>query len=106
MYQCIKTSFIVELELELSVPGLRAEDLDISVEDAQLTVSGKALEENKGEGEERRYWLQGISRSFSLNLPKNVDVDNISANVQNGILILTIPKTAEAQAKKIEIQAA
>lgn len=97
-----------KLVLELSVPGLRAEDLDISVEDGQLTVSGKALSEHKEEGEERRYWLQSIARSEfsrSLKLPKSVDVENISAQVQNGILHLTMPKAAEAQVRKIEIQA-
>lgn len=94
-----------KLTLELAVPGLRAEDIDISVEDRQLTVSGRT---ELSEGEERRYWLQGIPRgefSRSLRLPRSVDVENISANVQDGILRLTMPKAAEAQVRKIEVQA-
>ena len=94
-----------QLVLEMAVPGLKAEDLEISVEDHQLVVKGKVSEE-KTEGEDRRYWMQSISRSEfsrSLKLPKTVNLDAIEATVVNGILKVSMPKMAEAKVKKIEI---
>lgn len=103
-----------KLVLEMAVPGLTADDLEISVEDGQLIVKGNALGTNQegdaeveGEPREaRRYWLQTISRSEfsrSLKLPKSINVEAINAQVQDGILVLTMPKVAEAQVRKIEI---
>ena len=89
--------------LEMAVPGLTADDLDISVEERTLTLSA-ALPERETEG--RRYWLQGVRRgelSRTLRLPRNVDTDAIQAVVRNGMLVLTMPKLAEAKVKKIAI---
>ena len=94
------------LVLEMAVPGFTGEDLDISVEDRVLKIGGKVNHEEKEENEERRYWMQSIHRSEfsrSLRLPKNVDVEAISASVTDGILHLNMPKAAEAKVKKIEI---
>ena len=100
-----------KLVLEMTVPGLTANDLDISVEDGQLIVNSSAVnqdaDKNDGEDEERRYWLQSISRkefSRTLKLPKSVDVEGISAHVENGLLTLTMPKAAEARIRKIEVK--
>jgi HSP20 family protein len=96
------------LILEMAVPGFTADNIDLSVEDRQLTIRGSHIEESESEGEERRYWMQGISRSEftrSLTLPKTVDVDNIEANVVDGVLRLSMPKVAEAKVRKIAINA-
>lgn len=93
--------------LEMVVPGLKAENLDISLEDRNLLIKASFAEEVKEQGEDRRYWMQGIARqafSRSLKLPRTVDVDAIAAHVENGILTLKMPKVAEAKVKKIEIQ--
>ncbi len=92
--------------LEMAVPGLKAENLDISVEDHYLTIKGSFNEESKEEDKDRRYWMQSLSRrdfSRGLKLPRSVDVDAINASVENGILNLRMPKIAEAKVKKIEI---
>lgn len=91
--------------LEMAVPGLKAEHLDISVEDRYLSIKGSFTEESK-EDKDRRYWMQSLSRrdfSRGLKLPRSVDVDAIQASVENGILKLRMPKVAEAKVKKIEI---
>lgn len=95
-----------DLVLELAVPGIRAEALDISIEDRQLTIRGSYPAAND---EGRRYWLQTIPRGEfrrSFSLPVAVVADEIRARVENGLLILTMPKVAEARARKIAIQAA
>lgn len=91
------------LVLEMTLPGLTGEDLDISVEGRQLTIKAN-LPEIGGEG--RRYWFRGIVRgeiSRSITLPSTIDVDAISARVENGVLRMTMPKALEAKARKIAI---
>jgi len=90
--------------LEMAVPGVRVQNLDISVEGRQLTISGTLP--NISDNEERRYWLQSIPRgqfSRTVNLPAGVDLDKVEARVQEGLLMLTMPKAASAKARKIEI---
>jgi HSP20 family protein len=89
--------------LEMAVPGVRVEDLDISIEGRQLSTQG-TLPEREGEG--RRYWLQNIPHgqfSRTITLPVTVEVDNIEARVHDGLLVLTMPKVAEARARRIAI---
>jgi len=90
---------------EMAVPGVNAEELDISVEGRQLSIRGQLGDDSEGE---RRYWLQTIPRgdfSRTVTLPEKVDVENIEANVKNGLLHLVMPKVAEAKVKKIEVKA-
>lgn len=92
------------LVLEMAVPGLQADNLDISIEGRQLTVRG-TLPEVEGENE-RRYWLTGIPRgefTRTFTLPTTVVVENVQATIHNGVLTLTMPKVAEAQARKIAV---
>lgn len=92
-----------EVVLEMAVPGIRVEDLDISIEGRQLTIRG-ALPQTGSE--DRRYWLQSIPRGEfqrSVNLPTSVEADQVHATVQNGLLVLRMPKVAEVKARKITI---
>lgn len=98
-------------EMELCVPGLKKEDLSISIDtENQLVV--EMTKENKKEEKEERKWLR---REFSstqfkqvFTLPENVKREQISAKVENGILTVELPKFAEdekkALAHKITIQ--
>ncbi len=90
--------------LEMAVPGVQVQDLDVSVEGRQLTISGTLP--NISDNEERRYWLQTIPRgqfSRTVSLPVGVDLDNVEARVHEGFLTLTMPKAVSAKARKIEI---
>ncbi len=92
------------LVLELAVPGLSAEEIDVSVEGRQLTVRADLPEVT--EGDERRYWLRSMPRgTFTRNvrLPASVATDDIKANVSNGVLRLHMPKVAEAKVRRIEV---
>lgn len=89
--------------LEVAVPGLTADELDISVEGRTLSLNA-SLPERETEG--RRYLMQGIARgdlNRTLRLPRNVDTDAIEANVRDGMLTLRMPKLAEAKVKRIAI---
>jgi len=88
--------------LEMAVPGLTSENLDISLEGRHLTVRGN-YPETSGE---RRYWFKGIPRgefTRAVTLPTAVETDKVQASIHDGFLTLTMPKVAEAQARKIAI---
>lgn len=92
------------LILNMAVPGIDVDDLDISVEGRELTIKGSLPQPTS---EDRRYWLQTIPYGEfrrSINLPTQVDLDTVSANVQNGMLTLTLPKAEQARARRITIQ--
>ncbi len=93
--------------IELDLPGIRKEDIEITTEDNILTVSGerKRKEEVKEEDYYKMESLYGtFSRSFTL--PEKVDVEKIHAEAKDGVLEVVIPKQEEKekQPKKIEIK--
>ncbi|HSR50172.1 MAG TPA: Hsp20/alpha crystallin family protein [Acidobacteriota bacterium] len=92
------------LTFTAEVPGFNKEDLNISVEDGTLTVSGERQRESQEEGRqfhrvERSYGR--FERSFAL--PTNVDSGNISASLKNGLLTISIPKREEAKPRHIAV---
>jgi HSP20 family protein len=87
------------------VPGFKQEDVEISVTGNRLTISGKRDEETANEAgsyycRERLYG--SFSRSFTL--PDSVNADQIEASMTDGVLMLRVPKTAEAQPKRIAVK--
>ncbi len=87
-------------ELELSVPGRLKEDFKIEIDKELLTVSNevKTNEVSKEEKFTRKeFGLNSFKRSFTL--PNTIDVDNIEANYENGVLSFVLPKKDEALPK-------
>jgi HSP20 family protein len=89
------------------LPGVAEKDLDLSRTGNRLTVSGKRESEHEDKGDnyyvcERSYG--SFSRSFTL--PEGIDGDHIQASLKNGVLSLIVPKTTEAQTKKISLKGA
>jgi HSP20 family protein len=92
------------LVLEMAVPGVKAEELDLSIEGRQLSIRATVPEPDE---EGRRYWLHGIPRGDvgrTVRLPAGIDADNVEARVHEGLLVLTMPKVQEAKVKKIAIE--
>ncbi|MEU6892366.1 Hsp20/alpha crystallin family protein [Streptomyces sp. NPDC046557] len=90
------SSYTVKLEL----PGYPAENIDIEVEGDQLVISGELSEEHHGKVLTRR---QG-SFMYRTSLPAGVDPEHCDADLDSGVLILTIPKATRQQPRrKIEI---
>jgi HSP20 family protein len=86
------------------LPGLREEDVEVSVSGNTLTVSGQRQEEETTEGEqwhcaERSYGE--FRRSFTL--PEGADAAQASAEFKNGVLRLRVPKRAEVQPRRIAV---
>ena len=94
--------------VEVDLPGIKKEDVDIKIEDNTLLISGER--KVKSEVKEEDYYkvessFGTFSRSFSL--PNEIDIENIRAESQNGVLEVIIPKLKTAgvdKVKKIEIK--
>lgn len=92
------------LILEAELPGMKREDFEISVENNVITLSGERKFEKRTEGDnyhrvERSYG--SFNRSFTL--PQTVTADGATAEFDNGVLRVSLPKREETKARKIEI---
>ena len=87
----------------VELPGMRKEDIDISLHDGMLTIAGER-QSSSGEGEnaERTERFSGKFRR-SITLPTRVDAGKVSASYKDGILTVTLPKAEEAKPKKVEV---
>jgi HSP20 family protein len=95
-----ESEFLVTADL----PGVETEDVAINFEDDTLIVSGERKQESTTE-ETNFYRTERIygrfSRSFTF--PKGIEVNKISAKFDNGVLRVSVPKTAESKPRKIKI---
>ena len=97
-----------QVVIQASLPGVKPEDVNVTIEDNRLTIEGQV--NSVEESEKDRYVIrERHSGSFyrSLALPKDLQDDNVEARFENGILTLTLPRVPEVkpQAKTIEIKA-
>ena len=95
-----------EVIVKASLPGLKAEDVDITVTGETLTLRGDYKQEN--EEKDTRYHIREVrSGSFerSLLLPTDVKADKARADFENGILTITMPIAEEVKPKSISIKA-
>jgi HSP20 family protein len=91
-----------QVVIQLDVPGCKLEDLSAEAVDGQLVVTG---ERSVSDGAARRYrserWQGRFVRSFTL--PQGIDGSSISADYEDGVLTVALPKPEEAKPKTIEI---
>jgi len=87
----------------VELPGMRKEDIDISLHDGTLTISGERKRESRGgEKAERTERYVGAFRR-SITLPTRVDASKVSETYKDGILKVTLPKAEEAKPKQIQV---
>ncbi len=93
--------------LKAEIPGVKKEDLNISLDNDVLTIKGEKKQENDVKEENfhrmERYY-GSFSRSFSL--PSGVDPTKVNATYKDGILTLTLSKKEESKPKKIDVKVA
>ncbi len=95
-----------QFTLYVELPGVKAEDVEVSLEENVLTIAGERrfYDEKPAEGFRR------IERHFgrfhrSVRLPDRVDADGVAAAYSDGMLSVTVPKAEEAKPRRIQIQA-
>jgi HSP20 family protein len=89
------------------VPGVKPEDVKISVEDNVLTIHGQKQQV----AEERTERVHRYERTYgaferTFTLPATVDAANIKAQYENGVLTITLPKVEKAKPRQIQVEVA
>jgi HSP20 family protein len=99
-----KDSYVFKADL----PGVKEENLDISLTGNRLTISGQRQEEKKKDESDRHYIHErsfgSFSRSFTL--PEGIDVDHVQAELKDGVLNVVVPKKPEVQPRRILVKGA
>lgn len=95
-----------EFRIRADLPGVKKDDLDISIQDGVLTINAETKEEKKEEKEGRVIRQERRYGKFvrSMRLGDTVDVDNIKADYKDGVLDLVLPKAEKVKPRKIDVQ--
>ncbi|WP_448607846.1 Hsp20/alpha crystallin family protein [Geodermatophilus sp. URMC 60] len=88
--------------VEIDLPGVAREDVDIQLDDRRLTVSGN-IEEKERTGILHRRARRVGRFHYSVTLPGDVDADDVSAQLHDGVLTVRVPKSAQAKPRRIPI---
>jgi len=93
-----------KVTVKAELPGLRKEDIDISLHDGVLAISGERKQEDRPQ-EAEQYRSERFMGRFQrlLTLPAAVNADQVKATYKDGILYVTLPKAEEAKPKHIEV---
>ncbi len=94
------------VKIVAEIPGVRSEDVKLSLENNVLTIRG----EKRQEAEERNERVHRYERSYgtferTFVLPNTIDPDQIKATYENGVLTATLPKVEKARPREIPVQA-
>ena len=93
-----------EIVVNASLPGVKPEDIDVTIEDNVLTL--KAARQAEHKEEDSRYLIQ--ERSYgsyyrALRLPDTVDISKVKSTYDNGVLAISLPKAEEKKPKQIKV---
>lgn len=95
-----------EIVVTADLPGFTREEIDVHVTDRTLRIDAER-EESIEEGEDERYLRRERRRQSttrSIQLPTEVDKENVEARMKNGVLSITLPKRAMEDARDVEIE--
>ncbi|GAB3853419.1 Hsp20/alpha crystallin family protein [Dactylosporangium cerinum] len=93
-------AYVVDVDL----PNVNPEDVNLEMRGEELRISG-AFEERRRGGVVRRQGRQTGEFEYMIDLPSDIDSDQVQAAYSNGVLTVTVPKARNAQPRRIEIQA-
>lgn len=93
--------------ISAEMPGVDPDHIDIEIDDYSISIKGKREEKVTTEDKDKK--MHVVEHSYgsfhrAFTLPENVDIDNISADYQNGMLTIDLPKLDEGQKRKISIK--
>ena len=94
-----------ELQVRASVPGVKPDDISVTIEDGVLTISGETASET---GHEEGSYLRRERRSGSfrrtLRLPESVDAEHARSTYANGVVTVALPTAEDRKARKLTIE--
>jgi HSP20 family protein len=85
----------------VELPGMRKEDIEISLQDGTLSISGERKDETMKGGARTERFSGKFRRSVTL--PSRIDASQVKASYKDGVLTVTLPKAEEAKPKQIQI---
>ena len=95
-----------KFHIHADLPGLKREEIDITVDGSTLTISGEKRKDNETK-EDGYYCAERFYGKFrrSVDLPSSVDTSKVEAKYKDGVLEITVPKSEAARPKQIKVQA-
>jgi HSP20 family protein len=93
--------------VELEAPNFNPEDVEISIENETLVVSGTVEKEEKEEDQKKKYYYQEINRSAfkrAVKLPVRVKPEEAEATFVNGIIKIAMPKAEDVKPQKVTVK--
>lgn len=96
-----------QFEINVTLPGMKKDDINISLENNLLTVSGERKFKDEETDENKKYHrVESRYGKFerSLQLPDNIDSDSVDATYEDGVLHITVEKSEDKVRKQIEIK--
>jgi HSP20 family protein len=96
-----------EIQVSAELPGLSPQDVNVTVENGVLTISGEKKQEVQEGKEDSNYYLYErrygrFERSFSL--PRTVNADKVKAQFENGVLTIGLPKAEAAKPRRVQVE--
>jgi HSP20 family protein len=93
-------------EVQAELPGVKKEDIKVSIDGQRVTIEGECQQANEQRQGEQVVYSERSTRRYqrSFTLPSEVDDASAQARLENGILMLTLPKRQGTEAKRITIQ--
>ena len=94
-----------QYSIRAEIPGMKKEDVKISINKNCLTISGEKKEEKKT-GDQKFHRMESYYGSFqrSFVLPEGIKADKVEANFKDGVLSITVPKSEETKEKTVDIK--
>ena len=94
-----------DLVVKATIPGVKPEDITLTLKDGALVIQGEAKEARE-EKEERYYIRERRSGDFrrAISLPEGLDVKRAEAIFEDGVLTVTLPKTEEGKPQEIKVK--
>ena len=95
-----------DVVVRASLPGLKPEDISVTLDDRLLTIEGEASGDSESENGGYLLRERRVGRfSRSLRLPRSVDTDNAEPTYENGVLTIGFPRQESSKARQLEVKA-
>ena len=94
-----------EVQVRASVPGVKPDDISVTIEDGVLTITGETASESEDkEGSYLRRERRSGSFRRALRLPDSVDAEHARSTYENGVVTVALPKAEDRKARKLTLE--